>query len=528
MNYFLYKRSIFVTAIIILFSVSAIVAEILPRADTYTSPHKYALVQRGGSVIVQDESGMSSNSTLDSTASFELSTSNDSNDIDVTMEKKGLKVLFLSADTGGGHRASAESLAKQFLKYFPGTDYDLVDVWTPTGVYPYRTLVPSYKHLSAHPRRWKALYYISNTRIYEQMTNIHSTLTCKEKIRKHLESYDPDVVISVHPTMTYLPEKIVRQIGEKRGKKIPFFTVVTDFGSGHCTWFQGMVDRMYVASDRIKTLAKRRGAKLSDDDLVMSGLPIRDEFAIHAKNMNGRTTEHGKNYRRDMKASIGLDPEKKMILLMGGGEGVGSLGEIAENLYYELRRKGVDASICVVCGRNEQLREDIKTKNWDKMYEERKERRSKSGSLKKLKNILKRKSPNMKEISSGTRDGDVTVLGLGFVSNMADFMVAADVLVSKAGPGTIAEAASLGLPVMITSFLPGQEAGNVDIVLDGGFGAFQKNPIKIASILSDWLTNDSLIDEMSKKSEAAGNPNAAADIVKDIGKITLEIMNEKS
>jgi hypothetical protein len=27
---------------------------------------------------------------------------------------RGLKVLFLSSDTGGGHRASAESLAKQF------------------------------------------------------------------------------------------------------------------------------------------------------------------------------------------------------------------------------------------------------------------------------------------------------------------------------------------------------------------------------------------------------------------------------
>ena len=46
--------------------------------------------------------------------------------------------------------------------------------------------------------------------------------------------------------------------------------------------------------------------------------------------------------------------------------------------------------------------------------------------------------------------------------------VAADVLVSKAGPGTIAEAAAVGLPVMVTSHLPGQEAGNVDIVLNGG------------------------------------------------------------
>ena len=49
----------------------------------------------------------------------------------------------------------------------------------------------------------------------------------------------------------------------------------------------------------------------------------------------------------------------------------------------------------------------------------------------------------------------VKVHPLGFVTNMAEYMVAADVLVTKAGPGTIAEAASVGLPVMLTSFLPG-------------------------------------------------------------------------
>ena len=43
-------------------------------------------------------------------------------------EKKGLKVLFLSSDTGGGHRASAESLARQFQLLYPGSTYDLLDV----------------------------------------------------------------------------------------------------------------------------------------------------------------------------------------------------------------------------------------------------------------------------------------------------------------------------------------------------------------------------------------------------------------
>lgn len=59
--------------------------------------------------------------------------------------------------------------------------------------------------------------------------------------------------------------------------------------------------------------------------------------------------------------------------------------------------------------------------------------------------------------------GNVDVVPLGFVRNMAEYMVAADILVTKAGPGTIAEAAAVGLPIMVTSHLPGQEAGNVDI-----------------------------------------------------------------
>jgi len=67
-------------------------------------------------------------------------------------QRKGpLKVLFLSADTGGGHRASAESLAKQFLLHYPGSSYDLLDVWTPCGVLPYRGLVNFYKHLYENP-----------------------------------------------------------------------------------------------------------------------------------------------------------------------------------------------------------------------------------------------------------------------------------------------------------------------------------------------------------------------------------------
>ena len=317
-------------------------------------------------------------------------------------------------------------------------EYEILDVWTPTNIYPYKHLVKSYKHLSAHPRQWKLLYYISNTKWYEKLVDVHSHITCHKKIETYIEDTNPDIVISVHPTMNFVPERAVRNIATKQGRYIPFFTVVTDFGSAHCTWFQKNVDMIYVASQRILKLAKRRGS-LKDDKIVMSGLPIREDFAIQAEKMGDRTTQHGKTYRNEMKLNLGLNPNKKMILLMGGGEGVGSLSQIAGALRTQLRNQGVDATICVVCGRNEKLKNELNSKDWD--AEEAKSNKKK-----------RRRRKNKKEVAqaSDSKVGDVEVIGLGFITNMADYMVAADVLVSKAGPGTIAEAAALGLPVMIT------------------------------------------------------------------------------
>ena len=128
--------------------------------------------------------------------------------------------------------------------------------------------------------------------------------------------------------------------------------------------------------------------------------------------------------------------------------------------------------------------------------------------------------------------GNVHVVGLGFVTRMAEYMVAADILVSKAGPGTISEAAALSLPVMLTSFLPGQEEGNVDFVVNGGFGAYvnDSDPIGIAEEVCMWLRDDDRRTKLSVAAKAHGAPWAARDIVKQIGDSTLkwrEINREK-
>eukprot|EP00587_Corethron_hystrix_P002086 CAMPEP_0113309152 /NCGR_PEP_ID=MMETSP0010_2-20120614/7311_1 /TAXON_ID=216773 ORGANISM="Corethron hystrix, Strain 308" /NCGR_SAMPLE_ID=MMETSP0010_2 /ASSEMBLY_ACC=CAM_ASM_000155 /LENGTH=638 /DNA_ID=CAMNT_0000164349 /DNA_START=60 /DNA_END=1976 /DNA_ORIENTATION=- /assembly_acc=CAM_ASM_000155 len=531
--------------------------------------------------------------------------------------EKGLKIIFLSSDTGGGHRASSESLAKQFQIYFPGSTYEIIDVLA-DSCFPYNASIPAYKHLSQNPMQWKLVYEISNSRAHNFITDMHMAVMSEERIRKRILSLEPDAVVSVHPLMTNVPQIACRNISRQTGKRLPIYTVVTDLGSAHCTWFSRGCDKMYIASEQIRNLAQSRG-KVKEQQIVMTGLPIRHDFAVEAEALGGRTTPEGQAYQKLMRQKLDIDSDRRVVLLMGGGEGVGSLASVAEALYIEFVLRGVDAAVLVVCGRNKVLKEELATKDWDGAVEECEERSRKRHTsqmketcfsstvvpmdltsvvpercfapgvvetFEKLKHaptklilplvtsnsnleaygifsssrspvgslpitpedssdeeIDEEKSLNcgdavsqsivigdsddfIFDVPPNTPKGKVDVIGLGFITNMAEYMVATDILVSKAGPGTIAEAASVGLPVMLTNYLPGQEEGNVSFVVDGQFGEYCDKPPLIAKTLADWLTNPEKLAEMSLAATACGKPMAAAEIAMDIGDQVLHIMDQ--
>ena len=66
-------------------------------------------------------------------------------------------------------------------------------------------------------------------------------------------------------------------------------------------------------------------------------------------------------------------------------------------------------------------------------------------------------------------------------------MAACDCIVTKAGPGTIAEALISGLPIVLSGFIPGQEEGNVPYVVDNGVGEYNADPDAIAAIVARWF-----------------------------------------
>jgi len=456
---------------------------------------------------------------------------------------KRMKILFLSSDTGGGHRASAEALARQFELLYPGSTYDLLDVITDHGYYPYKNIVKDYKHLSANPGQWDFLYKLTNTKPMEWIYEMHFKVLSEQAIRERIKSFSPDVVISVHPLMNNIPSLSCQKISEETSVHLPFFTVITDLGSAHQYWFsaakgtgnRSRAEKIFIASDQIKSLARNRGRdSVSEEKILEFGLPIRYDFSVQAKNLGDRMSVEGKKYQALIRESLYLERNNKTVLVMGGGEGVGSLSNIVDSLYVEFTALNINATICVVCGRNEKLKSDLLNKDWDDVIGLKREENGKSieglpGFLKKiclLRPLLKgvcEEHNKMDEESVETIDHEVKVVPLGFITNMAEYMVAADVLVSKAGPGTIAEATSVSLPIMLTNFLPGQEEGNVEYVEKHECGLYisDREPEKIGEMVGEWLCDREKLSRLSEASKKAGNADAASQIVNAIGESTL-------
>jgi 1,2-diacylglycerol 3-beta-galactosyltransferase len=114
---------------------------------------------------------------------------------------------------------------------------------------------------------------------------------------------------------------------------------------------------------------------------------------------------------------------------------------------------------------------------------------------------------------SAARYGDrLTVLG--FVGNMADWMRCADVVVTKAGPGTIAEAACCGAALILTSHVPGQEEGNAEFVVAAGAGRWAPRLPELLAVISELQHDPDALARMRAASGRLARPGAAAAIAR--------------
>ncbi|GAY37388.1 hypothetical protein CUMW_028620 [Citrus unshiu] len=373
-------------------------------------------------------------------------------------------VLILMSDTGGGHRASAEAIRDAFKIEF-GDEYRIFvkDVCKEYAGWPLNDMERSYKFMVKHVQLWKVAFHSTSPKWIHSCYLAAMAAYYAKEVEAGLMEYKPDIIISVHPLMQHIPLWVLKWQGLQ--KKVIFVTVITDLNTCHPTWFHPRVNRCYCPSKEVAKRASYFGLEVSQ--IRVFGLPIRPSFV--------RAVISKDNLRIELK----LDPTLPAVLLMGGGEGMGPVKETAmalgESLLDKETRKPI-GQLIIICGRNRTLASTLQSEEWK-----------------------------------------IPVKVRGFETQMEKWMGACDCIITKAGPGTIAEALIRGLPIILNDYIPGQEKGNVPYVVDNGAGVFTRSPKETARIVTEWFSTKT--DELKRMSENAlklAQPEAVVDIVKDI------------
>jgi 1,2-diacylglycerol 3-beta-galactosyltransferase len=183
----------------------------------------------------------------------------------------------------------------------------------------------------------------------------------------------------------------------------------------------------------------------------------------------------------DLRNRFGWEKDLLTVLLVGGGEGMGNLEKHA----MAINNSNLPIQLIIVAGRNQQLKTKLENQNWNmptKIY--------------------------------------------AFIKEMPEFMQASDVLITKAGPGTISEAFIAGLPLVLYSKMPGQEDGNVGYVTNQGAGIWAPNPDLLVESLKNWIDNPEELKNVALRSTQLAKPYASRDIAKALIKqVQISINN---
>lgn len=361
------------------------------------------------------------------------------------------RVLILFSDTGGGHRAAARALTDALKLLDPTCIVTVADPLMGQGPAVVRRLASLYSPLIRRSRTaWGAVYHTSNTKAAFAAIRAVFGRGVRNAIVDLLERHDPDVVLSVHPMLNHVSHQAIRRSGRPRA----LMTVITDLVDFHRGWTFSQADLVIAPTELARKVALRR--RVPADRIKLLGLPVDLRFRPPAP-----------GEKRALRRRFGLDEKRFTVLVMGGGAGVGPLERQVRALAWE----PYQWQVVVVCGRNEKLRK------------------------------------RLSEVRFST-----PTLVLGFVDYMPELMRACDIVVTKAGPGAIAEALATSLPLIITGFLPGQESPNVDFVVESGIGAFAPKEPDLFDEVRVLAEGGPTWRDMSRKAEEMAHPYASSDI----------------
>jgi UDP-N-acetylglucosamine:LPS N-acetylglucosamine transferase len=360
------------------------------------------------------------------------------------------KLLIISSDhTGHGHKSITESLCER-VKTHNEVKIHVVDGFS-LGKQLLINIGKSYGPITRNSENlWKMIWKLSALK--PSLVDNFIEALIRENFLKLLAEVKPDLILSVHPNFN----GSILNILEKQNINIPFITLIADLVNIYPLWADTRAN--YIISPTFEAQNKCIEFGIPDEKIKVSGFPVRSRFFL--KNHNQR-----KFYKNG---------QSLKCLIMSGGEGVGNMKKIAENLL-----KDFDCTVKIVAGKNDKL----------KM---------------KLEKSLKAKYGDRVEI-------------YGFTQNIQDLMLTSDIAFTRGSPNVMFEAIASNTPLIITGALPGQEEDNPTFAEKLNLGVVCKNPKEITQTINKLIENDGeYLNKIIYCQRKFINANAAEDILQFI------------
>jgi processive 1,2-diacylglycerol beta-glucosyltransferase len=368
------------------------------------------------------------------------------------------RYLFLSAPFGTGHWKAAQSVAAEVKARQPEATCFIADLFQ-----------------YHHPRigqffSWTYLQMIRYLpSLYGSLYRMVETKTCddqKHAMQVLLSRWLGNAVMRLVATLD--PDVIVAthpyslallsRLRMEGRLPVPVVGVVTDFRI-HAMWVYPGADLLCLPAESLVPEAVRYG--IDAQRLTVTGIPVGRPFSVRAG-------------REEARRLLELPDESPVALVMSGGLGVGPFEQIA------LRMASLDTvHTVIVAGKN------------IKMYHRLRH--------------LTGKYPHIRV--------------LPYVDLVHLYMAAADVLVTKPGGLTAAEALAMQVPMVLVAAIPGQETQNQAYLTETGAARAAEVPL-LSVVIRDLLDHPHALQKMKQAARAHSRPDAAARIaaaVVDLG-----------
>lgn len=349
--------------------------------------------------------------------------------------------------------AALEEAARTLLPTAEVASVDVLDFTSP--VYR-RAYSRSYlRVVDRMPSLWGCLYdTFDDRRARKDQAKLLRAMDWVESVafRGFVNDWAPDAILATH----FLGPQILDPDRRSRRDRCFLGIAITDFHA-HSFWVQRTADWYFVGDDELRFTLARRGVPAGR--IAVTGIPVRRAFAAR------RSTAA-------MRAALGLEPDALVVLVMGGGLG---FGEIETAVEVALALDGTQ--VLALAGRNGALEE------------------------------------RLARVAAGL-GGRLRVAG--FVPNVHELMAAADVAVTKPGGVSASECMAMGLPMILTDPIPGQEERNCDYLQEAGVALDAHGADSLAYKLRLVLTDEATRRRMRRATLRARRPRAAQEIVSQV------------